>query len=1519
MTRTALSVPGARAVLLGTGTHVPREQDDAGSLSDLPSLTDLARPADLARLTDVPTVAPTLRAVEDCLVECCSMPRRQIRSRLDPGNPTRVLDLLRSTAEAADTLLFVYYVGHGLIDDDGELHLALSTTPGRALVFGDALPFREVRRAIENPAGDRSTILVLDCCYSGRAMAVSERAARAGFGQSHVRGTYVLTSANWREQAWAGLGRNFTTFSGELIRLLREGAAQGPPAWTLDALYDQMYRVTAGTATPLPRRHAQDQIGSLVLAPNPAHRQPSPPDIAFPPPTGWAATARPYRGLDPYSADDHAIFFGREALTAELLSRLEKRAAEPGLQIVMGPSGAGKTSLLQAGLLHAIAMGELDIPGSARWPHIVIRPGPDPLGTLAEKIGGHVPAVGGGEPSISAVRATLREDPTSLGRLLRQLAEAGVPSPAAPAVPSGPAVGVLLVVDQFEEVFTRCEDELVREAFLAALAAAAGPGPAGSPAAALVVLGVRSDFHGFCAGIDVLRDALTRDHLAVGPMDRASLRAAVERPAAAAGLGLEPGLVELLLADADADLTSGRPAGTSTAILPLLSHAMQATWERRIAVRTEDGPRAALTVDGYSRTGGIRGALSASAERAVDALDDAGRATVRRVMLSLVGVTEAGDTVVETRRRAPIADLVTRFPAAQEVLTTFASARLVTLSDDGAELAHEALLHAWPRLRQWINQDRAWLELANTVSANAAAWRRSGDARRERVATLFQAGRLEALHRQAADGGHDVCEFDQPSREFLTASAREVRRRVRRRRGVAGVLVGLTVASIGLSVFAGNRTTAARRQRDLALSRSVAIQADQTRATDPTLSRLLGVAAYRLTPTVEAHGQLLSSASMPGVTRVRHGAGTLLGTALSPDGSIVATVGTRADAQGSATSGTVELWSVRNRTRPTHLATIAAGPAAASALAFSPHGDLLAVGAGDGTVRLWNVTAPGRPWPERPLTGHRGRVFGLAFHPDGHLLATAGADGTVRLWTVDGTSPERPAGQLAAAVGPPLTVNTAPVSSSSAGPAATGQAVAVAFSADGRHLVAAANVGRRVWTVADPARPTPVAEPAEFAGGTASEQVVFSPATAGPAGALFATTDGLDARLWRMDGAGRVMPAGAPLRGHGGIVFGVAFSPDGGQLASGSDDKTVRLWDVATGSLLDVLPHPQAVEGVTYVGSRSEIATAGLDGWLRLWHLPGRAPIGSAQITSVTLVANRPVMVTGDAQRAVRIWDVSHPDHPIVRATLPPPDSPTLRMSVSPDGTILAVPMLDGTLRLWDIADPDHPVPLGPPVRAHGPGRVYAAVFDPRGRVLATVGQDGTTQLWEVTGRGGPRPIGARLGTTGSAALFCAAFSPDGTTLVVGGAGSTTRLYDVTDPASPHPLGDPLRGHSGGVLQVRFAPRGGRAGDCGRGRPGAPVGPHGSSTSAAATQSGQRGRGGEQHRPVRRRHPGDGQRRRLDLAVGPAASQAGRRRQAHRAPHRRAGGRLRPDGYDAGHRRRRRRHHPLGHPAGGGD
>jgi DNA-binding SARP family transcriptional activator len=666
----------------------------------------------------------------------------------------------------------------------------------------------------------------------------------------------------------------------------------------------------------------------------------------------------PYKGLARFEPDDAGFFFGRERWVAELITHL----VGVGLVGVVGPSGSGKSSLVRAGLLPALADGAL--PGSDRWRQVLLRPGEHPMAELGQALGADdsisASATGGGGAAIGD------DGETHDNRVTGRGAANVVLEASTPAQPR-----LVLVVDQFEEVFTTCRDEAERAMFLAALVEAAQA----SDGQVKVVVAVRADYYGHCAADPRLAGLLAANHLLVGPMDPGELRRAVELPARRAGLRLEPGL-----ADAIIDQVAEEPGG-----LPVLSCALLEGWEHRRG-RT-------LTIAAYQQAGGVHGAVARLAERAWQQLDPDQQASARRILLRLAGPGE-GEAIV--RRRVPLDEFTaSEDEYAMQVLDALADQRLLTKSQDSVEVAHEALLREWPRLRGWLEEDVQGRALHRHLISAAREWEAAGHDPGE----LYRGARLTGTLDWARDHHGDL---NQLEREFLDASGaaaewevadarRRAEREARTSRRLRGLLVGLAGVLI-LALVAGGLalTLRGRAEHQALVAERQALVADARRLGAQALleedldrSLLLARQAVALDDSVETRGDLLAALlRSPAAIAILRGDLDGIGTVgLSRDGRLLA-VGDK--------NGTVAIYDLHTRRL---LQEASQGQEQVNDLEFSPDGSLLAIstnGEGD-PVRLWDLRgAQVRYDLKRADNVHV--VTGVEFSPNGSSLVTLSVD-----------------------------------------------------------------------------------------------------------------------------------------------------------------------------------------------------------------------------------------------------------------------------------------------------------------------------------------------------------------------------------------------------------------------------------------------------------------------------------------------------------------------------------------------
>ena len=536
---------------------------------------------------------------------------------------------------------------------------------------------------------------------------------------------------------------------------------------------------------------------------------------AAPGPAGRTDIRNPFKGLRPFSESDTADFFGREQLIKTLLLAV----ARQGLVSVVGPSGSGKSSVVRAGLVPALRRG--DVPGSENWLYVTFTPGRDPFGAMADAL-----------DSVATQRLTDLSD--------RLAASDDALNEVAAELLEGLEGDLMLIIDQFEEVFTLGDDEAARDRFLRLLTTAAES----NDSRVRVLATLRADFFDRPLGYEHIGPLVSSGHVTVIPPTRSEMVEAIEKPAGAVGLHLEPGLANRITSD-----VAEQPGG-----LPLMQYALT----ELVATRTTD----VLTAADYERIGGATGALGRRAEQVYQDLSPARQDAARQILLRLVTVDENTDDTRRRAKRSELEALDIDHHDVGEVVAAFGAHRLLSFDRDPTtrsptvEVAHEALLREWPRLRDWIEEQRESLVLGRRFQAAMMEWNRADRA----DDYLLTGDRLAPFTIWAL-----TASLTAEEQTFLTASRQAdeaARRSRRRRRGVLiGVLAGATAISVAFGAFAffqrgeaqENAATAEQRAVEaasaeaLAEARELAASAINILEQDPELSTLLAIEAIDAT------------------------------------------------------------------------------------------------------------------------------------------------------------------------------------------------------------------------------------------------------------------------------------------------------------------------------------------------------------------------------------------------------------------------------------------------------------------------------------------------------------------------------------------------------------------------------------------------------------------------------------------------------------------------------------------------
>jgi len=1082
----------------------------------------------------------------------------------------------------------------------------------------------------------------------------------------------------------------------------------------------------------------------------------------------------PYKGLLFFDEADADLFYGREFLTARLAEHVNDLAMDAARRFlaVVGASGSGKSSLVHAGL--AVALRR------AGWQVRVFTPAANPMRML--------------EVNLNAARA----DRT--GR-------------------------ILLLVDQFEEVFTLCHDEQERSLFIEKLIGSAQD----HASKTTVVIALRADFYSHCAQYPLLREAVAAEQEYIGQMTADELRRAIEEPARRGGWDLEPGLVEVLLQDLSARGAHAPEPGA----LPLLSHALLATWERRRGRM--------MTLEGYHASGGVRGAIAETAENVfADQLNREQQEIAREVFLRL---TELGEGTEDTRRRASLNELVRQSEEATQlrgVLNTLAEARLITLNEDNAEVAHEALIREWRRLHEWLTQDREGLLLHRHLTESAYEWEGRGrdPAELYRGARLAQARewvtaneeKLNPTERAFLSAAveqeeHEAWEREaQRQRELeaareLAETQRRTAKQLRRRAVVLlGVLAFALLAALTAGIFARNNSSLAEQNASIAqTAQAVSKQAvaDFTRseaqrlaaeanslmqsASDPQLIALLSLRSISTQYTAEGDAALTGAAALPipqkiftdqtkGVYSVR----------FSPDGKYVLT---------GSYDGIVRLFEAQTGQKIRQFMANEAGRGVKAI--FSPDGQTIYAASNDGSVWKWDVKtgkvelhlsyddAPVdieiSPDGQRLLTGsvagtprlldaqtgetvcqftgHTEPVWELAFSPDSRYVATSSLDKTARLWKAENCE------WLRAFTGH------------------TDGVMSVDFSPNGKYLATGSrDKTARLWSVETGQ------ELRQFIGHTCYQvkSVRFSP------DGKYLLTGNCDktARLWDVQ-------TGLELyrfNGHTDQIWTVAFSSDGRYILTGSHDKTAWLWDLQKvyGEHPQFVGHTNSIWGAAISPDGKLLATGGAGQSTWLWDAQTGRELHTFNTSDVNSVAFSPdgrYLLTGAGDSSASLWDVQTKE--MVKNFVHDPINYASIMGVafSPDGKFALTSGQDARARRWDIqtggllttygAGTDNP---------GGPDTLYGVAYSPDGRFVLIGSWDGVMRLYDAQSGKELR----QFNENGMGSIYGVAFSPDSRLALSGSKDKIARVWDVQTGQ----VLQRLSGHTAYLYAVSFSPDG---------------------------------------------------------------------------------------------------------------
>jgi WD40 repeat protein/DNA-binding winged helix-turn-helix (wHTH) protein len=1115
--------------------------------------------------------------------------------------------------------------------------------------------------------------------------------------------------------------------------------------------------------TTIPRR-GYKFVAPVKLLEVPAHAAQSSLSAAY-----WSGHS-PFRGLQVFEPDDAWLFFGRDAETKELVIRLRRSP----VVVVIGNSGCGKSSLVRAGLIPALRRGHFlhgDESGNScigpekaprsesddSWRIAIIRPSAAPFNYLAEVLPNQLaPELDLGKQAefIADGRSKLPLGGDTLRDAICALANA--------ATQESDQTRILLVADQFEEIFALTASPQIRERYIDALLATSRWD--GSVPVHLVLI-LRADFYSHCLEHSNLSDCLELNVYNVPRMTHEQLRESIEERLTLAGAHAESGLIDSLLED----------VGAEPGNLALLEHALSQLWEKC------GGFGCTLTNSTYSKIGRLRGAMNAHADEVYGTITDEGqRELAKKIFLELVHL---GEDAPDTRRRARKEDLLLLGASGEiePLLARLTASRLISMGGEGhetfAEVSHEALIREWSTLREWITQNREELRLARRLFQAADEWKSlSSDS-----GALLQGARLAQGEEWLA--GHPaapplVREFLQTSRAARVAAEkrqlRNQRAAVTRLRWFSSVLVVALLVSLSAAWIA-YREQLTQRSIALAAQASELLPRDQGQALD------LAIRSEQVAKTDEA--RLMIARAFPGLLATLKHEGPVERAVFSPDGQHILT---------ASYDGTARVW---NAADGASISVLQGHSDKVEHAVFSPDGQFIATASDDKTARVW--TADGRLLTI--LKAHTAAIFRVAFSPDGQHIVTASSDRTARIW-------DTATGELLATLQHDDVVSaagfspdgkrivtaswdrTARVWDSSNGRLLTtlqghkGELLQAEFSPNGQRVVTASrDHTARLW---DSANGRLVA--------TLQHDALVTMAKFSFDGIhVVSASEDNTARVWSTDGSLLVT-----LR-HEGPVQYADFSPEGRYVVTASFDRTARLWNRMNGRLLAVFQvHSGQVMHAAFSPDNGRIVTASADGSAHIWNqASGRRLLTlqghSDRVYRLTLSPNGSRLVTASADGTARVWSATSGNLVLI---LRGHANRVYRAVFSPDGRHIATASADGTSRIWDAVDGRLIVLL----QGHS-GEVWDIAFSPDGQRVITASADQTAHIWSA--------IDGRLLTIlrgHKGPVSSARFSPNGQHIVTSGYDKTARVWNAADGASLFVL----QGHSDNLEHAVFSPDG---------------------------------------------------------------------------------------------------------------
>jgi WD40 repeat protein/uncharacterized caspase-like protein len=1131
----------------------------------------------------------------------------------------------------------------------------------------------------------------------------------------------------------------------------------------------------------------------------------------------------PYKGLRAFGEADARYFYGRDSLIQELIQKISLRSLLP----VVGASGSGKSSVVQAGLIAKLRQGR-HLPGSERWWIRTLRPSDRPMQALSRTL----------VDAKTEPRQQLIEGVEGFVYWLRTRTEPMV----------------VLVIDQFEELFTLASPA-EREQFLNLILEWLEL----APDKFKVVITLRADFMASCLEIPQLANSIQSHSVLVPPkLSTDDYRQAILQPAETVGLKVEPELVEVLLQELD----------NSAADLPLLQFLLEQLWEQR------DGAK--LTLQTYlQQIGGLKGALEQKAGSIYESLDLEAQRCTQWIFLSL---TQLGEGTEDTRRRVAKSDLIVpKYPVdlVDRTLKALTDAKLVIVScaenakpeeteelphsglkphEISVEVAHEILIRHWSTLRSWLQENRARLSLQRQMESAARLWQENG----QQPDFLLQGVRLAAAEeiyiKYTDELSTEVQHFLAACFDARNQQQLQAKRRLRKTQAVAVGAIALGIAATGLGSLAYFQAEKAALSEVMALKSLSMASLSSNQQLEALVASLKAAKKWQnqrkvlnLIPgsNYAIHEKQMLSILMQTIYQTQErnrllGHGSWVNNAVySPDGEIIAS---------SSVDRTIKLW----KSDGTLIKTITGHPEAVNSISFSPDGEILASGSSDRTIKLWKLDGT----LIKTIRGHQEGVLGVSFSADGREIASVSSDRVIKIWHSDGTliktlpanlkkfnavrfnpqfttlaigTPEgsvelwsrdgkllkilgkhqaevdtlafSPNGQLLVSGSDDGIVKLWDIRSGKESQSTFNKSDenirsheaplrSLVFSPDGKFILSGCgDAAIRLWDVEGSLLAT-------FLGHNRGvNSVNFSPIGATmPSGIGLSIISGSDDQTVRIWHWGEVIPTS--LVGHTSDVLGLNFSPDGQTLASSSQDGTVKLWNWQTKTLLNTLKgHTSWLTSVNFSPDGQTLVSASADKTMKVWTNQGKllqtltghkSWVLSANFNSIGLD-----LVSGSADGTIKLWHRNSNTSLFATQsvnTIMGHSGWVTSVNFSPDGRSIASASADKTVKIWNFK--------GELVRTLDKhlASVWQVSFSFDGHLLASASQDGTINLWQSDG------TWLRMLEGHENEVNTLAFSPNSQFIASGSDDDTIKIWNREGD-----LLKTLSGHGGNLRSIAFS------------------------------------------------------------------------------------------------------------------